>query len=245
MKDPFFLNWLTRSPSISSLEAKSGPVTLNYYVYGKNPRLFMSSGMHGDERGVIRSVSKAIQTNLLKLPSFLYVPIINPSGVLKKTRKNSNGQDVNRSFLNGGTSDEAKAMMKIIGQNKFSLSVSFHEDWEFTNQFYMYDELTENENRDISQSLTLFKEKITKMGVKLFNGIDDPRDPALKNKFTDGYQAFKHLKEHKETGQFESWMIRNGKCSRCFTPEIPKDLIQEKKDKIVKEFFTCLILPFF
>ncbi|MFH0773389.1 MAG: hypothetical protein V1922_03700 [bacterium] len=243
MVDFYSLN-LLRSQSVGSLVSVHRQATLEYFVYGNNPRLFISSGMHGDEYKIISSVCKSIKLNLKNLPSFIFVPIVTPSAVEKKTRNNKMGQDVNRGFIVNGTTDESKAMISIIGSNKFDLVVSFHEDWEF-GEFYMYDELADDENRDISSLYTKFKQKLIKNGVGLFNGIDDPNDPILGYKFTDGYATTRHKKREKENGPFESWAISQGISSRCFTPEIPAKLKQEVKDKIVEAFFTDLIIPFF
>ena len=83
------------------------------------------------------------------------------------------------------------------------------------------------------------------MNVNLFNGIDDPKDPVLGFKFEDGYRAFQYKKSEKMDGQLETWLIENNISSRCLTPEIPENFSQEIKDKIVYEFFTELIIPFF
>lgn len=245
MHDPFSLNWLSSFPSISHHEASFGLVTLDYYMYGKNPRLFMSSGMHGDECGVISSVSNAIKKYLKNLPSFIFVSIASPSAVKGKTRNNAAGQNVNRGFLKDSTTDESKAIMNIVKSHIFDLSISFHEDLEYPTFFYLYDSLSKGKNKDITHSFIKFKEKLVKMKIGLFNGIDDPHDPALGFKFSDGYKAFPYIKSEKEDGSLETWLINNSVSSRCFTPEIPENYSQEIKDKIVEEFFTCLIIPFF
>jgi len=243
MDDIFSLRWLRSHPSITSLKISHSTVELEYYVYGKKPRLFISSGMHGDEQGVIASVSKAIKSNLNKLPSFIYIPIIAPSAIKKGTRKNALGQDINRGFSPKSNTDESKIIMKIVQSYQFDLSISFHED-PVSSKFYMYDILANNEGRDISGNFRQFKRKLVELGIPLLNGIDDPKDPTLGFMFTDGYHLLREELIKKDNAQLEEWLVSHQISSRVLNPEIPGKCLPETKDALVAAFFTQVILPF-
>lgn len=242
MDDFFSLRWLKKHPSISYLTSHFRKVKLDYYVYGTNPTLFISSGMHGNEYGVISSVSRSIQKNLISLPNFIYVPIASPSAVKNKTRMNDNNQDVNRGFSPNSANDESQALMKIISDHSFDLSVSFHEDFA-PSEFYMYDFHGDNNQKDISTQFKQYTQKLKSMGVVLFNGIDDPDDLLLGSVFVDGYLKCTKENIRTDNGQLEEWMINNHVCQRALNPEIPGKSLQNVKDTIVDAFFTDIIIP--
>lgn len=244
MQDLFSLSWLYSSPLIRCFKTKEHNAVIEYFVFGKNPQLLISSGIHGDECQTISSVSKAIQNNLVRLPSFIYIPIAAPSAVRKQTRINDRGQDVNRGFLDNSQVDESKAIMNIIGSHTFNLNVSFHEDPGLA-EFYVYDNLSKNEKRDISPIYKQFKQTLIGIGIDLFNGIDDPTDPDLGYMFSDGYAAITYADSHKkEDGQLETWITQHNISLRSFNPEIPGTFEQKQKDELVEAIFAELIVPF-
>jgi len=224
---------------------QSGKAAIPYYLSGKNPRLFISSGIHGDEQGVISSVQKAIRKNMNTLPAFFYVPVASPSAVKKGTRENASGQNVNRGFITDSPVDESVALMKGVSSYQFELSVSFHEDWELAD-FYMYDILGPHHNHPIHQHFQSLTNNLSTLNVGMLNGVDDTTDPNLGYSFTNGYRAFPYegIQKH-EDGSLDSWLVRNGVSRRAFNPEIPKKSPQEVKDAIVDAFFSHIILPFF
>jgi hypothetical protein len=63
---------------------------------------------------------------------------VNPSGFALATRRNADGDDVNRSFSRGGTTPEARAIITANRDRRFVLSLDLHEDHEATG-FYLYE----------------------------------------------------------------------------------------------------------
>lgn len=213
-----------------------GKAKVLYYIFGERPKILLDSGTHGDEFEVIGSVEKAIKKYISLMPSFIYIPEISPSAVRLRTRVNENDKDLNRSFLDKGQEDEAKAVMKIIGKYHFDLNVSFHED-EDKSEFYFYD----SEAMDKSV-LKKIREEVEKLGVGLFNGIDDENDPILRKKIKDGHFVCSKEENEEENGFLWTWLYRNKKIKRIILPEIPGKVSQEKKDEIVDVFFREVIL---
>ncbi|MBI3283105.1 hypothetical protein HYZ70_03465, partial [Candidatus Curtissbacteria bacterium] len=87
-----------------------------------------------------------------------------------------------------------------------------------------------------------FKKKILELGVGLFSGVDDPKDPDLAIKVIDGYVPNSLEEMGLESGMFEIWAMRHGYLKRCLVPEIPGELPLLKKKKLVELLFSELIL---
>lgn len=212
-----------------------------YYVSGDNPKLLIHSGTHGDEYEVTDFVTEAILKYEKQLPSFIYVPAVSPSAVERKTRRNENGNDMNRSFFSDSSDPEVQTNIKIINGHKFDMFVSFHEDWEFSD-YYVYDwGYGREENELVLKHNQLLKSK----GIGLFNGIDDPRDLSLGYKFVDGYNKFAHIQKDTDDGIISDWILNRKISKEYLLPETPQKLGRESKRTIVDTFFTEVILKSF
>lgn len=107
---------------------------------GPAARLFVSSGIHGDEPAGPRALLEYLQTRstLSNEIDWVLIPAINPGGLRRGTRENDDGIDLNRDFLHYHTA-EVRALVDwycaqtIPPRAHFSL----HEDWE-AQGFYMY-----------------------------------------------------------------------------------------------------------
>ena len=206
---------------------------------GENPKLLILSGTHGDESSTIPLIKDCLISTLPAFPNFIYVPRVSPSAVGLKTRANKDGLDVNRRFKSGAETSEVRYLEKVIGENRFSLVASFHEDTGHKH-FYLYDYVSEQEKRDISKIVGSFKGKLRKIGVELLNGIDDPADLELGYDFKDGYRIFSG--KFQADGQFEHYAILKDKAKRILVPEIPTALPPQIKKQIINILFKDLIL---
>lgn len=213
-----------------------GETKLRYFVKGRSPGLLIHSGTHGDEWGVIEPVKLAVKKYQDQLPDFVFVPEVSPSAVRNRTRVNSGGVDLNRSFTDGTNESEALANMKVIATGKFDLMVSFHEDIEYET-FYLYD--LAGERWEEKEGWINYKKGVRELGVELLTGIDDPNDPVLGYLFKDGYGYFP--KPDVESGVF-GWGMKNGFISKSLEPEIPGKLSGEIKEKMVDLFFRCFLV---
>lgn len=217
-----------------------GKTKTEYFIQGKNPSLLIVSGVHGDEFGVINSVRASIRRYLIRLPDFLFIPEMSPSAVLLGTRKNKEGLDLNRSFFDNSTSEEVRAIIEIIKNFHFNICFSFHEDLELA-EFYLYDAF--DKNLEGSKLLRQLQREIKSLGVSLLNGVDDPDDPVLGDKFVGGYRFYPAEKRiTNKFGFFSDWCFINRVIERYINPEIPGQLTQDKKDKLVDFIFRYLIL---
>lgn len=218
---------------------------VDYLVKGKRPRLLIHSGIHGDEYGVIASVKLAMEKYRELLPDFVFVPEVSPSAVERKQHINRDGVNLNRSFFDDSPIEEVRDNMEIIKKYApFDLCVTFHEEPEYTD-FYMYQYKCQKEDNDgIDDSNWLaFKKDLDNLNIGLLNGIDDPNDPILGYKITDGYRYFPQPKGgYQETGELEYWAINRNLIHNILTPEVPTHLSSEKKNDLVDLFFRHFLL---
>lgn len=97
------------------------------------PVVTLSAGLHGDEpAGVAALIALAGADQLPPQFSYRVWPCLNPTGYDARTRTNSDGVDINRTFARGGSSAEAKAVIMANRDRKFVLALDLHEDDERT-----------------------------------------------------------------------------------------------------------------
>lgn len=132
-----------------------------YYIHLKSKsshpiKIFLSSGVHGDEPAGVEAVMRFLESdnsNLLNKFEFFILPCLNPYGYSRNVRWNSEGLDINRTFENN-LSMEAVLVKTLLADKQFDLSVDFHEDWEYRG-FYLFEISKDN--------LDLGKEIISKL----------------------------------------------------------------------------------
>lgn len=222
-------------------EVKTDNPKFNYYVAGEDPRLLIHSGTHGDEYEVTDFVTEAILKYEKDLPSFIYVPVVSPSAVERKTRVNEFGTDMNRGFFSDSKDPEVQANIEIIKNQKFDLFVSFHEDWEFS-EYYIYDW---GYSKLKNELVLKHNQWLKNNGIELFNGVDDPLDLALGYEFVEGYNKSVHVKKDKDDGIISDWILNRNISKEYLLPEIPQQLSREKKRLIVDSFFSEVTLKMF
>ncbi len=210
----------------------------HYFVSGENPRLIIHAGTHGDEWEVIGLVENALRKYESRLPSFIFFPEVSPSSVKTRTRINSMGKDLNRTFFSDSKDPEVVENRKYLDNKHFDLMITFHED-PVREEYYIYDTgKTEEKNRVILGH----NKKLMDSGIKLLNGIDDPNDPALGHEFKDGYRKFVYRKGDPDNGMITAWALNRGIVDECLVPEIPGKLDIDKKRFIVESFFEEVLL---
>jgi hypothetical protein len=208
-----------------------------YYVKGKNPRLLIHSGTHGDEHEVIDLVRACIHKYEQVLPDLLFVPYVSPSAVSLKKRHNSRGFDLNRQFFANTREPEVVENIRLLSQFKFDLFVSFHEDPEST-QYYIYDS---GHNEVETQIIKDHNFILKKSGISLLNGVDDPNDPHLGFEFKDGYRRFNESVPTTFSGTASEYAMLAHGVKTCLIPEIPGRLNTFQKEFIVESFFVNVL----
>jgi protein MpaA len=106
-----------------------------------NPRqrVYISSGIHGDEPAGPLAVLKLIQQN--QWPEHLgvwLIPCLNPAGFLSNSRENEDGVDLNRDYRSLKTALVRAHVAWLNRQPRFDVTLLLHEDWE-SNGFYLYE----------------------------------------------------------------------------------------------------------
>jgi protein MpaA len=102
-------------------------------------RLYLSTGIHGDEPAGPLAVLRLLRENRwpANVEVFL-VPCLNPAGFLTNRRENPQGFDLNRDYLHP-QSDEIRAHVRWLEQQPaFDRCLCLHEDWE-SHGFYLYE----------------------------------------------------------------------------------------------------------
>lgn len=211
----------------------AGDLKVEVYTKGDDPKLLITSGVHGDELEVIDSVRKAVEKYHDHLEAFVYIPVVSPTAVTNRTRENGHKLDPNRLFKEGSAGGETEKVMDFLREYRFDLHVDFHED-VVLHDFYVYEAPPRGEKTMIK----LFSE-IKGIGVDLWEGVDDPDDPALGHLVVNGYTSFSV--DHTDNS-LDAWLRFSGRSKRSLVPEVPGLVAKETKDKIVDAIFRHLII---
>src|ERR1043166_2883712 len=123
-------------------------------VSNSRERIYISTGIHGDEPAGPLAVLKLFQQKHWPDNISLWlIPCLNPGGFLRNSRENEDGIDLNRDYRSLQTPVVRAHVQWLERQPAFTSSLLLHEDWE-SNGFYLY-EL--NPKRLPSHSETMIK----------------------------------------------------------------------------------------
>lgn len=107
------------------------------------PRVYISTGMHGDEPAGPLAILDLLETEALTEDiDWTIFPMMNPVGLRLNQRENHHGVDLNRDYKQPQSKEIAAHMEYIQGVAPWDLSLIVHEDWE-SKGFYLYDLPTE------------------------------------------------------------------------------------------------------
>jgi predicted deacylase len=102
-------------------------------------RLYISSGMHGDEPAGPLAVLQSLQEDSWPADAAIWLcPCLNPAGFRLHRRENAEGIDVNRDYRHLLTSEARAHTDWLQRQPNFDLALCLHEDWE-SSGFYLYE----------------------------------------------------------------------------------------------------------
>lgn len=106
---------------------------------GPRPRIYVSSGIHGDEPAAPEALLHMLETGLFDdRATWFLCPLLNPTGYRLGTRENAAGIDLNRDYRNPQSVEIAAHVRWLSLQPNFDLTLCLHEDWE-TRGFYLYE----------------------------------------------------------------------------------------------------------
>ena len=94
------------------------------------PTILLTAGMHGDEPAGVEAALRWMEGDGWREwhVNWLVLPCINPSGWAHDRRTNSDGQDINRHFLDPDECPEAAMVRRVLGHQRFVLAMDLHED---------------------------------------------------------------------------------------------------------------------
>ncbi len=102
-------------------------------------RVYLSSGIHGDEPAGPLAVRRLLQENRWPENLALWLcPCLNPSGFPLNRRENAQGIDLNREYLQPCAPETLAHIAWLERQPSFDLTLCLHEDWE-GHGFYVYE----------------------------------------------------------------------------------------------------------
>lgn len=144
------------------------------------PRIYISTGMHGDEPAGPLAILDLLETGqFCDAIDWTLFPMLNPAGLKTNQRENHQGIDLNRDYKEPETK-EVQAHIEVIEQSDpWDLALIVHEDWE-SEGYYLYDlptELTQGWAPKVIESVSRvcpidLGEQIDEMSAK--NGIISP-----------------------------------------------------------------------
>ena len=103
------------------------------------PRIYISTGIHGDEPGGPLAARQLLQENAWPSGLDLWLcPCLNPTGFILNRRENREGMDLNRQYLTPGAKETVAHSAWLKRQPSFDLCLCLHEDWE-AHGFYLYE----------------------------------------------------------------------------------------------------------
>lgn len=101
--------------------------------------IYISAGIHGDEPAGTEALITWAEENiacLCKLP-LLLLPCLNPWGLVRNSRFDHEGRDLNRLF-HAETAPTVAAVRALVRDRRFALALQLHEDYDGQG-FYLYE----------------------------------------------------------------------------------------------------------
>lgn len=115
-------------------------IALTRRTPGKLPRVYVSSGTHGDEPAPPQALLRLLDEGVFDSRAVWFlVPMVNPSGYRLGTRENADGIDLNRDYLHPRSTEVTAHIRWLERQPNLDAAFCLHEDWE-TEGFYLYEQ---------------------------------------------------------------------------------------------------------
>jgi len=103
-------------------------------------RIYISTGIHGDEPAGPLAALKLIQENRWPVNAEIFLlPCLNPIGFTLNQRGNAGGIDLNRDYRHPKAVETRAHIAWLERQPPFDLYLCLHEDWE-SHGFYLYEQ---------------------------------------------------------------------------------------------------------
>lgn len=127
------------SASVSTRVAGFPLVAATRRTPGLRPRIYLSSGIHGDEPAGPLALLDLMERGVFDDRAVWFIcPLLNPVGFTLRTRENAEGLDLNRDYRALKSAEIRAHARWLQHQPNFDLALCIHEDWE-AKGFYLYE----------------------------------------------------------------------------------------------------------
>lgn len=101
--------------------------------------VYVSSGMHGDEPAPPWALLRLVEEDCFDARANWFVcPLLNPTGLARRTRENFQQLDLNRDYQHPTTAEVRAHVAWLARQPRFDASFCLHEDYDALG-FYLYE----------------------------------------------------------------------------------------------------------
>lgn len=173
------------------------------HTWHRNPtrdraRLYISSGIHGDEPAGPLAVRELIREDYWPdgVDAWL-CPCLNPTGFLLNRRENAGGYDLNRQYLHLEAAETKAHVAWLRRTPAFDVTLSLHEDWESAG-FYLY-ELNLDSRPSLAETIIKRVAQVCPIdpsseieGRPAVNGIIRPSLDPMRLQWPESYWLVKH-----------------------------------------------------
>lgn len=189
-----------------------------------NRRVCFSAGIHGQEiSGPLGILTFLKKYNSQKSdPGIVLLPLANPHGFFKETRKNHQGVDLNKKFFEKPQPKQIQKIISTLDYEKIDFFITLHEDDE-KDGFYIY---------KYSSINGPFNKIIDFLSTK---GKICDEDNIYSNKSNHGI-----ISNPIHDGSFSEWMYSRG-VPLCICIEIPDKIKLKERVSIVSELIEYII----
>lgn len=165
----------------------------------KGPRIYISSGIHGDEPAGPLATLKLIAENHWPADASLWLcPCLNPTGFPNNCRENIQGIDLNRQYLKPLAEEIRGHIGWLERQPNFDVTLCLHEDWE-AHGFYVY-ELNPDQRPSLAPIIVQRVSAVCPIDMSLLiegreanNGIIRPGiDPRSRTDWPEAFYLISH-----------------------------------------------------
>jgi predicted deacylase len=175
-------------------------------------RIYLSTGIHGDEPAGPLAALKLIRENHWPAGAEIFlIPCLNPDGFVLNTRGNADSIDLNRDYRHLESGEVTAHVRWLERQPKFDLTLCLHEDWE-SHGFYVY-ELNPDGHARLGEKMVAAVARVCPIdlspvieGREASGGVIRPSlDPAARPQWPEAF-----------------WLLQNKTRQSC-TLEAPSD----------------------
>lgn len=193
------------------------------------PSVYFSAGIHGDEPAAVEGLIRWSEASLKKFAdwNWMIFPCLNPWGLERNLRFDSEGRDLNRCF-NSSKVPQIAAHRSLLKGRRFHMAAALHEDYD-SRGFYLY---------EVAAQRPFW-------GESLCAGLSSVMGPDLRSRI-DGHSSRKGLirrriKPDLMKGHPEAFLLHFHHADRTFTLETPSEESLQQRVSLQQDFLGELV----